>query len=737
MLRYGSFGMAGACAALLLCGGSASGQSTADSEASAATEGKLETLVITAQRRATDLQDTAVAASVLTGEDLIDKGVYGLTALQYAVPSVTISDLASANVFNIRGIGKSQVDVDLPSGVVIYRDGAPTIANYFQNEPYFDMGSIEVLRGPQGTYNGQGAAGGSVYIRTRDPELGKMNGSVQIGGGNFSQAEFTGVLNLPVGDTVAVRMGFNHFQRDDYYDDISGIYSGNPGERKLDTFRLGVLWQPNDQTDVVFKSDFSDLDFGGNPTSSYQTSLFDVVNQDANFKYTDKSARGVLKVSTHTDKGVTFVSLTGAQHLETINNLDANASQPGFAIFNSRGDINIYSQEFDWISPEDLAIRWVLGAFAFQQQVDIPSWEDHGFTFNGFFGGTNIAYPVLASPWDQQQTNYAVFAHVAYSLTSSIEVEGGIRYGLYDLRQSTEWVLGFGVDPPAIPLTPPGAEEQNLSERDLDGTIGVNWTLSHDHFLYALVSLGHVNGGVNLFPAAGPQPFFDYNPMEVVNYEAGWKATWFDGNLRTQFDGYYERFDNYQANFGQDIPGGVGNFSNIAVFRNADGNSDVWGAEFSAQAVFGNLSFNVDAAYSDSELGTFENVIDPFLPPPPPAGSNVVDLSGAKSPFTPKWTGNVGVAYAIHLPADMTLTPRVDYAYIDDCQAGLWDSPQITLESRNLTNAQVRLETARWWADLWVTNATDEKYAGGIQNNGALFYAAPPRMYGLRAGMSF
>ena len=66
----------------------------------------------------------------------------------------------------------------------------------------------------------------------------------------------------------------------------------------------------------------------------------------------------------------------------------------------------------------------------------------------------------------------------------------------------------------------------------------------------------------------------------------------------------------------------------------------------------------------------------------------------------------------------------------------MWNSSLITLEDRKLTNVQLRLESAKWFANLWCTNATDEEYVGGIQNNAALYYAAPPRMYGLRIGFT-
>src|SRR5882672_5608857 len=165
----------------------------------------VEELVITAERRDQNLQTAAISATVLDQKMLEAKGVIGLTSLQYAAPGLQISDYASANTFNIRGIGQARVDVDLPSGVVIYRDGVPTLTGYFQNAPYYDMAGIEVLRGPQGTFGGKSAAAGAVFIRTHDPELNKFGGDAMIGFGNKSFKETTAVLNLPVGSTLAFR----------------------------------------------------------------------------------------------------------------------------------------------------------------------------------------------------------------------------------------------------------------------------------------------------------------------------------------------------------------------------------------------------------------------------------------------------------------------------------------------------------------------------------------------------
>jgi iron complex outermembrane receptor protein len=685
----------------------------------------LEELIVTGQRRTEDLQSTGVSASVLNAEDLVDKSVFGLTALQYAAPSVTISDYGSANVFNIRGIGRSQVDVDLPSGVVIYRDGAPTLAGYFQNEPYFDMDSIEVFRGPQGTFVGKSAAGGAVFINTADPRLGEFTANVEAGAGRFDQFEFTGVVNVPVSDTLALRVGYNHLQRNDYYDRITGDYTGEPGTRDLHTVRLGALWAITDKFDALLKVDYSDLDFGGNVTSSFGDPLFDV-EQNAPFQYTDESLRVVLDLKYELDNGIMLSSLTGYQDVETTNNLDLNATQPEYYIFGSHADTYIVSQEFNIISPERERFSWVLGAFYQFQNFDIPTWDKGGFIFQGFVFAPD--FPWASSPWDRDEEDWALFAHATIGLSEALELELGIRYSEYKMDQFTEWVFGDGTTAPFIPWPfsdPPasvGGDVQDLSEDSVDGKIGLNWTVNEDHFVYGLVSRGHITGGVNLFP-----PFLPYDESEVLNYEIGWKANWADSRLRTQASVFYETFDNYQAQFAM----AGGGPASVATFRNAEGKSKVWGVEITGQLVAGNWGFDFGLATLDSELGTFVNVQDPFT-------LEFVDLTGAKSPFSPELTANLGIEYTLHLGGVM-IRPRVDYAHLDETQAGLWDSELITLDKRDLVNFQlsVRPEGGNWYGNLWVTNVTNEKYAGGIQNNGTLRYAAPPRQYGLRVGYNF
>jgi iron complex outermembrane receptor protein len=700
-------------------------------EVSAQGEDALEEIVVTAKRRSEDVQTSSISATVLNQDLLESKGVTDLFALQYAAPAVTVTQYGSANVFNIRGLGRSQVDIDVPSGVVIYRDGTPTLAGYFQNEPYFDMESVEVYRGPQGTFVGKNAAGGAVFINTNDPKLGEVEGSVELGGGNYSALEGTGIVNLPLGETAAVRFGYRHYERDHYYDDITGDYTGNPGEVDNNSYRLGFLWQPSQSFSAVLKVDYHDLDFGGNPTTVFGEEPLGVVEQFANFEYTDESTRAVLDLKYTFANGVTLSSLSGYQDIQSVNNLDLNAtiSPPvptNIYIFNSRIDADFYSQEFNLLSADDQRFRWTMGLFWQKQDSELPPWQEGGFNFIGGPFYPNLAFPWFSSPWINEEEDRAAFVHGRYKLTDRLELEAGFRYGEYERDQFTNYTFGDGTAPPTIPFATPGGDNQSISESDEDWQVALNWDVSDMHYVYALVSSGHVSSGVNIFP-----PFGEYEPMEVINYEAGWKARLANDQFHTQLSVYYETFDDYQANFAFDslVPG-----LNNPELRNAETESTVWGIELSGQARTGGFSLDFGLAYMESELGTFSSVVDPFLPPP----NNVVNLSGADVPFSPDFTGNIGMSYDIRM-GEFTLTPRVDFSHQDETQAALWPDEEVTLEARDLVNAQLTFgpNSGKWSVVAWGTNITDEQYVSGIQNNGTLYYAAPPALYGVRAKINF
>src|SRR5580698_3447632 len=168
-------------------------------------------VVVTAERRTVDLGKTPIAASVLSAKDLDDKAIRTVDGLERAVPSLTISSGGQSNYMNIRGIGKNDNAGNTTSAVATYRDGVGTVSGFFNGEPYYDIQSIEVLRGPQGTFVGQNAAGGAIFVNTRDPVIdGGFHGWGELGYGNYNQVTVSGAVNLPISDDLAMRFALNY-----------------------------------------------------------------------------------------------------------------------------------------------------------------------------------------------------------------------------------------------------------------------------------------------------------------------------------------------------------------------------------------------------------------------------------------------------------------------------------------------------------------------------------------------
>lgn len=710
-------------AALVVCP-EAGAQSTSGDEV------MLKEVVVTATRRTEDMQKAAISVSVLTGDMIEEKGVFDLYMIQYAAPSVTISSFGSANEFNIRGIGRTQVDIDVPSGVVIYRDGAPTIAGYFNTEPYFDIESVEVLRGPQGTFVGKNASGGAVFVNTNDPELGEFAATVEAGVGNNDMWDVSGIVNVPLGETAALRMSYKHLGSDHFYDSITGDFTGDPGERDLNSYRVALKVEPNDQFSALLKVDYHDLDFGGNVVTSPGFPIYSP-EQNGDIAYKDESLRIVADLKFKLGNGVTLSSMSAYQQLDSVNNLDLSASLPVFYQFKSNFDVNILSQEFNLISPEDQKVRWVTGLFYFEQTATIPDWTQDGFTFTGnVFGlgdATGRDFPWFTTPWDKDEEEWAVFAHVAADVSPRLELEAGVRYTEYETSQVTDYTFGFGFEPPTIPFA---GGSQSMKEDSVDYQLALNFDVSERNFLYWLISRGHTTGGINIFP-----PYRIYDEMEVFNYEFGWKSNFRDDQVRTQSAMFLQKFNNYQVNFeSPDIVIGQDN-------RNAPGTSTIWGIEFSAQSHVGNAHVDGAISYMQSDIGTFENVVDPFRTQANGGVPVLIDLTGRPTPYSPKFTANLGLAYDFFVGSggEYMLTPRADVSYQSKTQTKLWDSPLVTLERRVLVNTRLVLGAPndRWTATLWATNVFDEGYVAGIQNLATLYYAGRPREYGLSVRYNF
>lgn len=204
----------------------------------------LDTVIVTAQKREERIQDVPIAISVFSGQALDELKVESGGELLRSTPNVNFSksNFASYN-FSIRGVGTKATSVTTDPGVAISFNSTPLIRNRLFEQEYFDVDRIEVLRGPQGTLYGRNATGGVVNMI---PNLPTDTFEAQLKGevGNYDSRRFNGMVNLPLGDTLAFRLAGAWTKRDGY--DYNTVTRRDVNDRDLWSGRASLAWKPND-----------------------------------------------------------------------------------------------------------------------------------------------------------------------------------------------------------------------------------------------------------------------------------------------------------------------------------------------------------------------------------------------------------------------------------------------------------------------------------------------------------
>jgi iron complex outermembrane receptor protein len=589
-----------------------------------------------------------------------------------------------------------------------------TFPGYFTAEPYYDIASLEVLRGPQGTFVGQNATGGAVFVTTNDPKIGGgYNGYIAGQIGNYSDVAAQGAINLPLGDTLAARVSFNAEQRDSFYD-ITGPGTGNDGV-KMGSVRLGLLWQPTDALKVNFKVDYSHLDFGGYPSDPVNSTNdpFDLT-ANTHMAARDWIFRTVLKADYEFGNGIVLRSISGYQDGNTYYVADLDGTSVGTSTFRDSVDETSISQEFNLISPDGERMSWVLGAYYQFDKLKFPT----GDFVIGVPPGSIFSEYVLQGT--NPKENKAIFGQVTFKLPHRFELQLGARYSESETRNNVS-VLQYGL---------PIVQTQTAGSDNVSGKISLNWTVDDHNFLYAFVATGYKPGGLNVpVGAAALDPF---GPEKVTNYEIGWKAGFFGGRLRTQMNVYYNDYEDFQVSIGYPL------FPVFSVGVNNPGTTKIYGFEAQAEAVFGQLSIDAGLGWMKSELGVFY-ATDPRgisgLPCDPatgPASVSCINLGGRDQTYAPELTFNIGGQYQFNLANGDTLTPRLNYGFVSEQWATLFQNRARgdRVEERNVINAQLAWTRGDIVTTLYATNLADEHYVAAI--NSGLRFAGPPRQFGLR-----
>ncbi len=679
---------------------------------------KLEEIVVTAERRSTDLQMTAISASVLTGEDLTARNINTIDSLAFTTPSLTVQSSGSTSLINIRGIGKSDGGSQDSSGVLIYRDGVSTTPNgLISDEPYYDIASVEVLRGPQGTFAGQNATGGAIFITEANPTLDRFGGWVEGQYGNYDDARIRAALNIPLTSTLAIRLATDDENRDTLFN-VTGPYTGNPGKLHSTNWRLSTLWQPTDDFTALLKLDYNYIDHGapmGAPFTGLAANVFNLA-LDSHLGGLERQYRIVLQLNKQFADGITLKSISGYQMGRTSYSIDADgtATPPPLGLSPEisvvRATDRTVSEEINLVSANTGPFTWVVGGVYQDDDLNTPQ-----FILSAAPGGTATEGLTIFGAEDLAvRTSWGVFGQGGYAFTDALKLQFGARYSETTFTANSISELRFD----GVPITTQTLSDAKESDNRVTYKVDLDYALDQQNFLYALVSTGHKGGGINANGAV-------FQPENVTDYEFGWKGTFFNSRLKTQVGPFYERYKDFQLAVFDPVLG-------AGVDANATGTTTLKGIEAQMQAAIGGWGINLGTSYLSSKLGDFTAIDSRNLA----FGEQV--MTGRALPNAPMWTAQVGIQYVLALPGNQTLTPRVDYGLVGSRWATVFQVPPGDfLAEQNIFNATIKYEVGGGLAfTLYGTNLTNDHYVA-TQLLGNLGMPGPPRQFGIRIFKSF
>ena len=241
------FGATSSALALAL-GGAAYAQDTAPQAEDAAVDTG-NTIIVTAQRQSQSLQEVPIAVSAFSAEALEKQQIENASDLQLTLPNVTFTKgNFTGSSFTIRGIGDLCVGISCDSATAIHLNGSPLFGTRLFETEYFDLERIEVLRGPQGTLFGRNATSGVVNIVTAKPRMGDFAASVEGEYANYDSIKGKAWVNVPLGDTMAIRLAGFYLNRDGY---TKNLFNGDRyDDRDMYAVRGSFRWEPGPDTTV-------------------------------------------------------------------------------------------------------------------------------------------------------------------------------------------------------------------------------------------------------------------------------------------------------------------------------------------------------------------------------------------------------------------------------------------------------------------------------------------------------
>ncbi|MFG6485598.1 TonB-dependent receptor [Roseateles sp. BYS78W] len=707
-------------------------------EAPAKDRSQLDTVVITAERRAENIQDVPNAVSKISGEklDVLASGGQDLRFLSGRVPSLNIESSFGRAFprFYLRGYGNTDFRLNASQPVSVIVDDVIQENPILKGFPIFDTAAVEVVAGPQGTLFGRNTPAGVVKFDSVKPSQ-KQDGYVSATVGNYGTVNLEGAANLPLSGDWAARISAQNQRRGDWVDNTAANAATPKTEGYRDSaLRAQVLYQPHAQFSALANLHFRDLDgsprlFRANAIKrgtndladgfSADTVAFNGVNQQ-----TLKQTGGSLRLKWSLPE-INIYSITGYEHVKPLSRGDIDGGVPGqtgvpFQSETGSG-MNGHRQLTQEVRLESNAagpLSWQAGVYLFDEKYTIDNitydTTSHVDTDHIYTAQTNKAW--------------AAFGSVNYAVSKDLTLRGGLRY-TKDKKDLSTTHVGSGLFNTSTGTT--ASTDDGKWSGDLSATYKLDATTN----LYARYANGFRASSMQNASAFAGQS--QAGPETVNSYEIGFKSELLKRTLRLSGSLFTYDVKDLQLT----AVGGSSNATRLLNAKKATGN----GAELNLEALItpdflvtfgGSLNntkikdpaLGVPPGGSLKVNGAYPTVLNPVV-----NGNAMVD--GNPLPNAPKYTVNLTARYSYPLPSGDEVYVYTDWAYRSKVNFFLYEATEFT--GKALTEGGLRVgylwNNGKYEVAGFARNITNQiRVTGAIDFNNLTGFINDPRTYGVQ-----
>ena len=563
----------------------------------------LEEVIVTAQKRAQNLQDIPIAVTAFSAADIERRNFSNIAQLADFTPNVifdtttSISGLSSGAAVFIRGIGQIDFGLTTDPGVGTYVDGVYMSRSVGGVLDTLDIERIEILRGPQGTLFGRNTMGGALNITSQRPGR-EFGGLAELTLGDFDRIDVRAAVDLPLGDTLGLRLAASSKQRDGYVDRL--LVGDVLGDENRQSFRAALLWTPSNRFELYATADYAQIDeaSAGSVLAGITQApnvivynLFDApgnhvpgfgdgipyderfITHDPDTTYADgptgtnldiggAALTLVWSLESLEIKSITAYRTTSGEFFRDPDNsplVITHTSNPDY-------DHEQLTQEFTFTG-EAGPLEYVAGLFYLTEEgtdnVFVPLAPSLGFI-------TNLA--------DIDNDSAAVYGQATWHVTDQLRLTGGLRYTEDDKTFTPFQRILFGAAGPApgvsVPLIPDDTVDARFDQAT--GRLAVEFKQNDEALYYASFTQGFKSGGFNFRYVVPRDEALAFDPETVDSYELGFKWQGAEDRLRLNANVFFMDYQDIQVQVFE-VGGGP-------LTQNA-GTADIRGAELELMAV--------------------------------------------------------------------------------------------------------------------------------------------------------